>query len=419
VCSVYSNTALLFLGHVARIEHAYDTPPEGNSIGPGQNIVHFDVTATYRGAPGEQAVIHTADQGSACGFGFESGHDYLVYGYTTPNGDFGTNHCTRTHEVTNRADDADIQWIEALPKAPVGASIFGRIESRRLNALGGSDTDSVPGIAVSVAGPESKTVSSDVDGKFRVDGLVPGKYTVSAAAPRQYAAFSDRTVTVNDRGCGEVDFSTRLDGHIRGHAYLFDGTPAAGIYLTAKLANSQPHEPWTWQVAYATTASNGVFDFGQLAPGSYVFATNIDFSPVTSKGTAYYRKVFFPGVAHLADAAVLTVEAGGTIDNLRLFLPPDSAPPSAPLEVTVIGFDGRPVTHAEILAYDDMWENSVSPAMVYTDEHGKASIMLRPGQHYGIEAVVNLPDSLQAGTERLAVDIQDKPTPVTLVLTKR
>jgi hypothetical protein len=94
-------------------------------------------------------------------------------------------------EKHEAASGEDIQWIEALPKAEPGAPIFGRIESRRPNELGGSDADNLAGVAVSIAGPESKTTSSDTDGKFRVDGLAPGKYAVSATAPRQYAAFSN------------------------------------------------------------------------------------------------------------------------------------------------------------------------------------------------------------------------------------
>ena len=66
VCSVYWSTSVLFLGHVVRIEHV---------DGPREYLVHFDVTSSYRGAPGEQAVIHTPDQGSACGLEFAEGHD--------------------------------------------------------------------------------------------------------------------------------------------------------------------------------------------------------------------------------------------------------------------------------------------------------------------------------------------------------
>jgi hypothetical protein len=421
VCSVYWTTPLVFLGHVVRIEHVYDKPPEerildGKTvtvIGPGQYLVHFDVTKSYRGASSEQMVIHTADQNSSCGYAFELGHDYLVYAYSAPNGDFGTSHCTRTHEVTSRADDEDIQWIEALPKAPPGATVFGRIRNLRPNPEGGFDAENLAGITVSLTGPASKTVSTDVDGRFRAEGLPPGKYTVSAAAPRGYAPFPNSTPMLQDRACAELDWSTRLDGHIRGHLYFSDGTPASEVYLTTKTADSDPHKPWTWQASYSTTAADGSFDFGELAAGPYVLAANMDFAP--QDGKPYYRRAFFPGVAQRSEAAVVSVDAGGTVDNLRFFLPPDALA-TIPLEVTVLGFDGNPVPHAAVVGYDNTWENTSTPLSADADEHGKAAVTLRPGSHYDIEAVVNLPDASKACAEPVGVDVRDSPAKLVLIL---
>ena len=416
VCSTFWRTSALFLGHVVQIEHVYDKPPEANVIGPGQYIVHFDVTESYRGAAGRQTVIHTADQGSMCGFEFKQGRDYLVYASAAPNGDLSTSHCTGTHEVVNRADDADIQWIEALPKAPPGASVYGRIQSLRPNPSGSYDAAALADITVAVTGPETKTVTSGADGKFRADGLAPGKYVVSAAAPERYEPFPNWTVTLQDRGCAEVGWSTRLDGHIRGHAYFSDGTPAAGIYLTAKAADARPDQPWMAQASYVTTAADGGFDFSPLAAGSYVLAANMDFSMLN--GT-YYRKAFFPGTAHRPEAAVVTVGAGEISGDLRFFLPPDSPPPSIPVEVTVAGFDGAPVPDARIAAYDDMWENSVTPVTVNTDKQGKATVVLRPGSHYDVVAWASSPGPGQSCAEPLGVDAREGVAPLLLVLSHR
>lgn len=223
VCSIYWNTDVLFSGHVVRIEHVYDNPPEekifnGKTVtivGPGQNLAHFEITKVYRGKLDQQAVVHTHDQGPACGYAFETGHEYLVYGYVGPNGDLSTNHCSRTHEVTNAAEDPDIQWIEGLPKALPGAMIFGLMTTARPNADGGYLVSGLAKIAVSISGPDLRTVASDADGRFRADGLKPGKYLVTATPPARYAPLPSQTVTVADHSCAEIPWSTSLDGHPR------------------------------------------------------------------------------------------------------------------------------------------------------------------------------------------------------------
>jgi hypothetical protein len=415
VCSVYWSTDTLFLGHVVSIEHVYDQPPQENSIGPGQNLVHFDVTKVYRGARGsDQVVIHTADQGSACGYAFEQGHDYLVYASAQANGELDASHCSRTHEVASPKDDADIQWMEGLARSPAGGSIFGQIRMQRQNQDGGYDTSAIARVAVSIKGPDSKAVQSDAEGKFRVDGLTAGKYVVSAKAPNQYTPFDDRTVTIQNRACAEVDWSTSLDGHIRGHVYFNDGKPAAGLFLHTKAADAVPSEPWTWKQTFATTGSDGAFDFAPVSPGTYVFGVNMNFTSVDGKG--YYRKALYPGTSNRAEAATITLGAGETVDNLNFYLPPDSPAPSIPVLVQVLGFDGMPVPRAQILAEDAMWENSVTSLNVTADENGKATVTLRPGCHYEIEALVNLPDFTQACAEPAAVEAGGEPGPVVLKL---
>lgn len=437
VCSAYWKTDILFLGHVVRIDHVYDEPPEerivnGKTItivGPGQNLIHFDVKKVYRSAsskesPGnactsgcqgsEQFVIHTADQSSACGYAFKVGVDYLVYASIGANGELATSHCTRTHEVVRPEDDADLRWIGGLPQSPAGASIFGQVQTLQPNESGGYESSGLAHIAVSIKGPDSKTVSSDADGKFRADGLAPGKYVVSAIAPNRYAPFTDSTVTLQDRACAEIPWTTRLDGHIRGHVYFSDGTPAGGLYLATKAADAVPHDSTTWKSSYATTGPDGAFDFAGLSPGMYVFGVNLDFTGLDGK--TYYRRAFFPGSSSRSEAATISVGAGETVNPADFVLPADSPPPSIKVAVQVLGFDGRPVPHAQIIAADAMWENSVTPVMATADESGRATIMLRPSSRYDIGAYVNLPDFTQACAEPEGVDAHDEPAPLVLKL---
>ena len=406
VCSVYWKTDTVFLGHAIRIEQ-----------GAGEYLVHFDVTKLYRGTRSEPMVIHTPDQGPMCGFAFERGRDYLVYASAVANGELATSRCSRTHEVISRENDADLQWMEGLAHSPAGVSIFGQIRKQKLNRDGSYDTSGLAGVGVAIQGPDSKTVSTDAEGNFRADGLAPGKYVVSAKAPSGYSAFEDWKATLGNRACAEVVWSTRLDGHIRGKVYFANGTPAAGLFLQTKAADAVPGEPWTWKETGSTTGPDGAFDFAPLSPGSYIFGVNLDFSSIDGK---YYRKAFFPGTSNRREAATITLGAGERADDLNFYLPPDSPRPSIPVSVLVIGFDGRPVSRAEIIAKDDMWENSVTNLAATTDENGKAIVTLRPGSHYEIEAFVNLADSTQACAEPVGVDARDESniptTPVVLKL---
>jgi hypothetical protein len=412
ICSAYWTTPVLFLGRAVQIEHVYDQPPPPNTVIPGQFLTHFEVTKLFRGKAGQEAVVHTSDQGSACGMGFEQGHEYLVFAYADEHGVLSTSHCTRTHEVQPGAADIDLQWIEALPKAPGGGVIFGTVQQLSMNEEGGYDTRALADVAVSIRGPQSKTVSSDSEGNFRAEGLAPGKYVVSAPAPAHYEPFADSAVTLRDHACAEVDWRTVVDGHIRGHIYFSDGHAAAGLVLTAQRRGEDGQ--WSSGANIITAGADGAFDLGRLQRGAYVFGVNLDFGPLDAN--AYYRKAFFPGAANRVEATVIELGAGQMVDNLRFYLPSDAPPPSIPVRVSVLGFDGKPTARAEILAYDDRWENSVTPVMASADENGIATLILRPGSHYDIEAVSNLPDNSQTCAEPIGVDAHPDAAPIILAM---
>jgi hypothetical protein len=201
---------------------------------------------------------------------------------------------------------------------------------------------------------------------------------------------------------------------MRGHVYYNDGKPAAGLFLTTKAADAVRNEPWTWKQSLATTGPDGAFDFSPVSPGSYIFGVNLDFTSIDGK--SYYRKAFYPGTSNRTEAATVTLGAGETVGDLNFYLPPDSPAPSIAVSVLVLGFDGMPVAHAEIIAEDAMWENSATPLTATADDKGRVTVMLRPGSHYDIEAVVNLPDFTQACAEPQAVDARGEPAPLVLKL---
>ena len=194
---------------------------------------------------------------------------------------------------------------------------MGSVVKSRPTEQGAYEFIPIQGLNISIAGRESKTVSTDAEGKFRVNGLKPGTYTVSAQAPQQYAPFRAYQLTLHDRSCAQVNWTTTLDGHIRGYVYFADGNPAASLVLSVRSVG--PNQQASGRLF--TSAQDGAFDFGQLPPGSYLLGVNMDFAPVSSN--AYFRRAFYPGTADRAQAAEISVGAGEAIDNLRFILPPD------------------------------------------------------------------------------------------------
>ena len=71
-----------------------------------------------------------------------------------------------------------------------------------------------------------------------------------------------------------------------------------------------------------------------------------------------------------------------------------------------------------ILAYDDIWENSVTPLNANADHKGKAVLTLRAGSHYDIEAIENRPDGSQTCAGPQGVDAHEGLAPMVLTLSQ-
>ncbi len=370
---------------------------------------HFSVTESLKGTAGQEIVIRTINQDSACGFKFETGSDYLVFAYRDPKSQsWWTSLCTRTHKSVN--DDADLQWIRGLAKAPTGGEIFGTVRSFSPGDKGVGVSSPLSNIRVTVTGPISKAIITDSSGQFRTTALPPGAYTVSAVAPTGYPAFSNEKVSVHDRGCAVVDFSTDIGwSRIRGHVYFANGAPARGLVLTAENIDAKSWE----QLAEST--KNGSFDLSPLGPGRYVLGINVT-GPIDA---LYYRKAFYPGVTDRSEAKLVRVGRAQVVDKLRFVLPTDLPAPSIPLRVTLHARDGKPVPNATILPQDDMW-NSLTlldgEQFKKTNSEGKATLFLRKGAYYNISAYVNRPDHKQECAEPVGVLAKEGLKPITLVV---
>ena len=95
----YINEAdLIFVGKATRISKPFIT------IDPTEAVkVSLDVTRAYKGDVGKEITIETPQDSASCGYSFEEGGEYLVYG-TKENGITSTNLCSGTKNLR----DADV-----------------------------------------------------------------------------------------------------------------------------------------------------------------------------------------------------------------------------------------------------------------------------------------------------------------------
>lgn len=356
--------------------------------------VRFSVLESMRGDPGPEVVVATSDRGGMCGVDFSVAATYVVYASENPRSHlWWTGICTRTHMVADPARDEDLQWFHALASAPGTGTIYGKV--RDFIGRNGDSTGRVaplPRTQITLSGPGSRTAIANDAGDFRLEGLTPGKYTVEASPPPGFAAIQSASVSIEPKGCAQVDFETRLDGHIRGHVYFSDGQVAAGIFMTASNVNLRFGEG-----IYATSSADGSFDFGPLTPGTYSFGVNVD-SP---RAKGYNQRAVFPEKINIGPSE--------TTADLKFTLPPDRPAPSVPVVVQVFDRQEHPIPNATVLLDDATWPDLHDGAK-QTDATGRLILLLRKGSYYDVWGYVNMPDGKQQCAEPVGIAVDQPPS---------
>src|SRR5262249_1787677 len=184
---------------------------------PGLQVRFSDVQP-LRGVSGITAEVRTAMGESACGYGFHRGQYYLVYAYRDPQtGRLSVSSCSRTRLLSNAAED--LAYFRAVPQEPPGSAMRLKVSrsSRDPVDLEKYSHGPLPALKLIVDGPSGHLeAATGTSGAHEFSGLPPGHYKVHAEIPERLASFSQLELDVYDRGCAEVEFSSRFNGQIRG-----------------------------------------------------------------------------------------------------------------------------------------------------------------------------------------------------------
>jgi Carboxypeptidase regulatory-like domain/Tissue inhibitor of metalloproteinase len=386
VCSVYWQSQVVFRGRVVNqtlVSSAIGTVKnlDGSyspTQGPGFFRVRFSVLEMFRGESQSKEIdILTNDQSSACGFPFATGAEYLVFSSANAqSNELWTTTCSHTHELQPGVEDADLAWMRGLTTAPKGATIYGSV------LLVPSSTGPRAAATINLSGPESHSAVPDQTGKYSFDNLPPGQYTVSAALPTGLTSEANRSVSLVEKSCSQIDWQVRYDGHIRGIVSDADGHPLPDMFIV--LQRRDPNSATAFaDVDLKNTGPDGRYDFAPVSPGDYFVSVNhLGPSP-----TRPYPRIYYPNAELDSAASVIHLAASATADNIDVVLP--NPWKTVTVRARVLLADGSPAVDADVNAYDINYLNSGEPNRADSGADGRVALSVYEGRTYYLVATIS------------------------------
>jgi 5-hydroxyisourate hydrolase-like protein (transthyretin family) len=362
-----------------------------------RRLVRLSVEQPMRGIEAAEAEVATGWGGGDCGYPFKRGERYVVYAdRDEKDGRLYTGICTRTRPLAEAEED--FAFVRALGAAEPAGTVFGQVFKRNYEWKEGEPWHKpVADVEVRVggggdAGGESKTdareLKTDAQGRFRAEGLAPGKYKVTMKVPPGLiwggGEGEDKPTLVHEvevaaRGCAQSDFHLESDTRIAGRVLDPLGRPLANLPVQLRGALSDTRN--LNQFYYEKTDAEGRFEFRAVVPGAYLLGVRI----LSTRGeNVPYPRTYFPGTAARESAGVVQVKEGEHRGGLELRMPP----PLAEYEVTgtVVYEDGRPAPGATVYL-DQMEEGRTGDSRnVQADERGRFTLKAYEGLNYKMSA---------------------------------
>lgn len=407
-CQAYWDASAVFVGTVSYSSRV--TLDEGN-YQRSQRVVRFTLEEVFRGVKGTEAEVMTGLGDADCGYGFRLGGQYLVYAYRDKDDKLHTGICTRTRLLSEAADD--IAYVRGLGKAKPGATIFGEVNRLDRNSQYDERLKPVAGVRIAIAGPSKEVeVTTDRKGQYRVLGLPTDTYKIRVEPPDGLSIFNaEREAKVSDRGCAQISFWLEADTRITGKVLDSQGQPVSDV-----LIELVPTKLWTDGAfpMFVRTNAEGRYEYKLVKPGRYLLGVRI----YGSAGSTYvpFPRTYYPGVSEEAQANVIGITEGQTIDLSELILPPRLA--ERTLNGVVVDAEGRPVKGATVWLKEIEYSDKDMPYRTESDGEGSFSFKVYAGFKYTLNAYIEAKtEGKRKRSGIVEVRVSENPGVIKLVLT--
>ncbi len=403
LCQIFWNADAVFVGQVLTIETITIPMEAGNStIQVQRRVMRFKVSKTYRGNVGAETLVQTGIGGGDCGYRFETGRNYVVFGNVF-DGTIHTGICNQTQPV-EEAGKA-LAWLDSLATRPPDASIFGTVTRHTIKDKQYTDVP-VTGVAVSLtdSSGHERATTTDAGGAYSFDGLAAGSYAVLAALPKGLIGGNERDhVKVHAQGCADASFWFSNDSQISGRVLNSSGKAVKDV-MVALAQTDAPNfvirDDYVSFDSFEYTDESGRYHFAGLLPGSYL----VFLDPFGVDDAHPYPRQFYGGGNDPQKAPRITVNETGEVPDIDFTVP--LLPAGKSLHVEVKDARGLPVKNAVVIARFPESPYKLASPVQHTGNDGAAALEVYAEHNYYVTAMLDPEEKKQGCGGPVLVDTQ-------------